>query len=96
MLRPMTRSCAALVAAALLVLVPATAAQAAAPSTYKNCTELNKKFAHGIGKADAVDKVARGGKPVTNFRRDTPGYNRVMKYNRGLDRDRDGIACEQR
>jgi Excalibur calcium-binding domain len=34
------------------------------------------------------------GEPVTNFRRSTRLYNQAMSYNRGLDRDKDGIACE--
>jgi Excalibur calcium-binding domain len=33
---------------------------------------------------------------VTNFKRSTLLYNRAMSYNRGLDRDKDGIACEKR
>jgi hypothetical protein len=32
---------------------------------------------------------------VTNFKRSNPLYRRAMSYNRGLDRDRDGIACEK-
>jgi hypothetical protein len=33
---------------------------------------------------------------VTSFYRSTRLYNIAMSYNRGLDRDKDGIACEQR
>jgi hypothetical protein len=32
---------------------------------------------------------------VTNFKRRTRLYNLAMSYNRGLDRDKDGIACEK-
>jgi hypothetical protein len=32
---------------------------------------------------------------VTNFRRSTRLYNIAMRWNRGLDRDKDGIACEK-
>jgi excalibur calcium-binding domain-containing protein len=32
--------------------------------------------------------------PVTNFKRNTRLYNVAMSYNKGLDRDKDGIACE--
>lgn len=35
------------------------------------------------------------GDPVTNFYRSTKLYNLAMSYNRGLDRDRDGVACEK-
>ena len=90
--RAMPRFLAALTTVIIGLTCAATAASAA-PS-YKNCTELQKTYPHGIGRADARDKTS--GKPVTTFKKDTAGYNRAMKANRGLDRDRDGIACERR
>lgn len=63
---------------------------------YKNCTALNKKYKHGLGKSGAKDKVSGKSKPVTNFKRSTKLYKEAMSYNRGLDRDKDGIACEKR
>jgi hypothetical protein len=60
---------------------------------WKNCTIVNKRFPHGVGKLRAHDKTS--GTPVTNFRRSTVIYLRAMHYNRGLDRDKDGIACEK-
>jgi hypothetical protein len=51
------------------------------------------KYPHGIGKLRARDKTS--GVPVTNFRRSNRLYKRAMSYNRGLDRDKDGIACEK-
>ena len=94
----MTRPAAALLAAAVVALVPATAAQAAMPPQYKNCTALNapRHHPHGIGEAKAVDKVGATSRPVTTFTRDTAGYRRAMTHNRGLDRDGDKIACEKR
>jgi hypothetical protein len=74
-------------------VVAAAPAALAAPS-YTNCTQLQKSYAHGIGRANARDKTS--GKPVTTFKRDTAGYNRAMQANSGLDRDKDGIACERR
>jgi excalibur calcium-binding domain-containing protein len=41
----------------------------------------------------AHDKTT--GVPVTNFLHSTKLYNLAMSYNRGLDRDKDGIACEK-
>jgi Excalibur calcium-binding domain len=32
---------------------------------------------------------------VTNFKRSTRIYRIGMSHNRGLDRDKDGIACEK-
>ena len=64
----------------------------AAPLVYKNCTNLNKKYPHGLGRAGARDRTSDT--PVINFRRSTKLYNLAMSYNRGLDRDKDGVACE--
>ena len=50
----------------------AATAGAAMPGLYKNCTALNKKFPHGLGRANATDRTT----------------------GKGLDRDKDGIACE--
>lgn len=68
-------------------------ADAAIPKVYKNCTNLNKRYPHGVGKANARDRTS--GTPVTNFRRSTRLYNVAMSHNKGLDRDKDGIACEK-
>lgn len=72
----------------------AVQAQAQIPALYKNCTNLNKKYPHGVGKLHARDKTS--GDPVTTFTRSTTLYNRAMSYNKGLDRDKDGIACEKK
>ncbi|MFT4216339.1 MAG: excalibur calcium-binding domain-containing protein [Micropruina sp.] len=62
---------------------------------YKNCTALNKKYKHGVGKSGAKDKVSGRAKAVKNFTKSTKIYNEAMSYNRGLDRDKDGVACEK-
>jgi len=83
-------------AVVVLLATPAGAALAgiaAAPPLYKNCTNLNKKYPHGLGKLGARDRTS--GTPVTNFKRSTKFYNLAMSYNRGLDRDKDGVACEK-
>jgi excalibur calcium-binding domain-containing protein len=72
---------------------PAVQATARIPALYKNCTNLNKRYPHGVGKANARDKTS--GVPVTTFRRSATLYGRAMSYNKGLDRDKDGIACEK-
>jgi hypothetical protein len=46
-----------------------------------------------VGKVGAHDKTS--GVPVTTFKRSTRLYRIAMSYNRGLDRDKDGIACEK-
>lgn len=58
---------------------------------FKNCTELNKSYPHGVGMPGAVDKTS-GTPRVTNFHRDTNLYQLNARH----DRDKDGIACEKR
>ncbi|MFN8076044.1 MAG: excalibur calcium-binding domain-containing protein [Kineosporiaceae bacterium] len=84
---------AAAVASATAVTVTAagTAAEAATPK-FKNCTELTKRYPHGVGRKGAKDKVRGRTKPVTTFTVSTTVYN----ANRGRDADHDGVACERR
>ncbi len=49
-----------------------------------------------VGRANASDEVAAGGRPVTTWKRDTREYHRALSYNKGLDRDKEGVACEKR
>jgi hypothetical protein len=74
-------------------LVIVGAATARVPPLYKNCTNLNKKYRHGIGRAHARDRSS--GVHVSTFFRSDRLYRIAMSYNRGLDRDKDGIACEK-
>jgi hypothetical protein len=86
----------AVVVALVLLGAPtgsALAGTGAMPPLFKNCTNLNKKYPHGVGKAKARDRTT--GTPVTNFKRSTKLYKKAMSYNKGLDRDKDGIACEK-
>ena len=61
--------------------------------SYANCTALRMTYPNGIGRAGAVDRTS--GTPVTTWVADTNGYNRAINANDDLDRDNDGIACEQ-
>ena len=70
-----------------------SSAGAAMPALYKNCTNLNKKYPHALGKLVARDHTSS--EPVTTFRHSTAPYRAAMSYNRGLDRDGDKIACEK-
>jgi hypothetical protein len=54
---------------------------------------VNKRSPHGVGKIGAHEQT--NGEAVTNFTRSNYLYRLAMRYNRGLDRDRDGIACEK-
>jgi len=91
----MNRLATLLAVVALMVGIASTgfAAISATPTLYKNCTNLNKRYPHGLGRLGARDSTS--GDPTTNFKRSTRLYKLAMSYNRGLDRDKDGIACEK-
>ncbi len=57
-------------------------------ATFKNCTELNKKYPGGVALPGAVNQ---GG--TTKL---TPKYDKkIYLQNKKSDRDKDGIACEK-
>ena len=87
MLRTIATGATAVLLTAGLVATTSTAAEA---KTFKNCTQLNKTYPHGVGKPGAKDKTS--GTPVTNFTRNKKVYNQNTKS----DRDKDGIACEKK
>jgi hypothetical protein len=67
-----------------------SAASGQAAIRYSNCTALHKRYPHGVGKWGARDHTS--GTPVTTFKRS----NILYRQNSGLDRDKDGVACEKR
>lgn len=89
----MRRYASCLIAVVMLAFAAVTA-DGAIPPLYKNCTNFNKRYPHGVGKALAMDRTS--GLPVTNFKRSNRLYLLAMSYNKRLDRDKDGIACEKR
>jgi len=80
-------------------LVAATGAVIAVPAQahtigiHDNCTNLNKKWPHGVGMRRAVDKSS--GVRVTTFYRNSDAYRAADAHNGTLDRDNDNIACEK-
>lgn len=60
---------------------------------HDNCTNLHKKWPHGVGRKNAHDHTS--GTPVKNFFHSTKQYNLAVDHNGTLDADKDGIACEQ-
>jgi Excalibur calcium-binding domain len=76
-----------------LVLVTPAAAQAKAPKivAYQNCAAVHQHYNGGIAKVGAKDKRKGGGhakyKPYVS--------TALYAANVTMDRDHDGIACEQ-
>ena len=89
---------AALVAVGAFVMgvAPVPAAPGAASSIWNNCTSVHTRYAHGVGRLNARDHTRSGSAGVTTFRPSTRLYNAAMRYNSGLDGDKDGVACEKR
>jgi len=84
---------AALVAGGLLIAVLAAPSGSASAlgvdrTRYKNCTELNVEYVDGVAKSSNWRNRGRAiyGDPVVN--------RGVYTRNQQLDRDRDGIICE--
>ena len=68
----------------------------AASVKYKNCKALNKVHASGVAKPGAQDTKKVKGKKVAVTTNGVPTYDAALyKKNKGLDRDKDGIACEK-
>ena len=74
------------------VTVPAAVAHDT--GIHDNCTNLNKKWPHGVGTRRAVDRTS--GVRVKNFYRNNDAYWTAERHNPDLDRDNDRIACEKR
>jgi len=107
----MRRTLVALAVAAGLVLAPAVAAQAAPAPTqtqssqvrtvkvvkYKNCTAMHKKYAGGVAKSSKVHntKTVAGHKVRAKSTYKPKVSASLYAANKGLDRDKDGIACEK-
>jgi hypothetical protein len=68
-------------------------AQALPEKKFKNCTALNKEYSGGVAeKATSVNKNKAG---VLQESKNAPKVSsKIYKENKGLDRDKDGIACE--
>lgn len=71
----------------------AVPADAHTTGIHDNCTNLNKKWPHGVGRRGARDQTS--GTPVVNFFRSTKQYKLANRHNGTLDADNDGIACEK-
>lgn len=88
-----TLRCAAVSALLAASVAVATPVSAHTTGIHDNCTELQKKWPHGVGTAKAVDRTS--GKRVTSFYHNTKAYWAAENHNGTLDADNDRIACEK-
>jgi len=78
---------------ASLTGVSVLTAEAHTVGIHDNCTNLHKKWPHGVGTRNAVDKTS--GTKVRNFYKNNDAYWAAERHNATLDADNDRIACEQ-
>lgn len=63
----------------------------AAATSFRNCTAMHAQYKGGVARPGAVDHRSGGG-----HARYAPYVSTALyQANRGMDRDGDGIACEQ-
>jgi uncharacterized membrane protein len=82
---------AALIASGTAVSADAATIHVGSAKHFQNCTLMHKVYPHGVARAGARDHVRGRTTPVTRFKVSTALYN----ANKGSDRDKDGVACEQ-
>jgi M6 family metalloprotease-like protein len=70
----------------LLVMSSSTSVSAAPTQTFKNCSQLLKKYKWGV----ALNRGAAG-----DLRKKIHVLPKVYKANKRLDKDKDGVACEK-
>ena len=82
-----------LLVATLLLISNVQNSYAMPEKKFKNCSALNKEYPGGVAeKETSVNKNKAG---VLQDSKNTPKVSsKIYKENKGLDRDKDGIACE--
>lgn len=91
--RPLwTAHLAAAVVGCSIAVLAASPAEAAV--SWTSCTAVQQTYPHGVGRTTAKDRTS--GVPVTSFTKNNAIYAAAVKARPGLDRDKDGIACEKR
>jgi hypothetical protein len=86
---------------AVQTVVTAAKVQTKVPTTtakkFKNCTALNKTYPGGVAKNSKVHntKTVAGHKVRAKSTHKPKVSASLYKANSGLDRDKDGIACER-
>ena len=67
------------------------------PKKFKNCTAMNRVFKGGVAKKKSAKnmKTVNGKKVKANSKYKPKVSAKWYRLNKGLDRDKDGIACER-
>ena len=82
-----------LIAASVSLLFTTQNSYAIAEKKFKNCMELNKVYAGGVSEKKTSTNKNKAG--VLQKSKNVPKVSlKIYKENKALDRDKDGIACE--
>jgi hypothetical protein len=82
-----------LIVASMSLFLTAQNSYAIPEKKFKNCTELNKVYVGGISEKKTSINKNKAGAPQDS--KNAPKVSsKIYKENKGLDRDKDGIACE--
>jgi hypothetical protein len=76
-----------LIVASMSLFLTAQNSYAIPEKKFKNCTALNKVYPGGVAEKYRINEN-RGGRIPPKV------SSKIYKENKGLDRDKDGIACE--
>ena len=82
-----------LLIASISILLTTQNSYAIPAKKFKNCTELNKVYVGGISEKKSSANKNKAGVPQVSKNAPTVSA-KIYKENKGLDRDKDGIACE--
>ena len=66
------------------------------PAIWKNCTNVHKRYPHGVGKLRATRSSAGQHRARDDVQAQHTALQHAMRYNKRLDADKDGVACEKR
>jgi hypothetical protein len=84
----------AILVAALTLLLPVPTFASVPQQKFKNCTAVNKVYEGGIAKNKKVSN--KNSKGVAQKSKYAPFVSKkIYNQNKGMDRDKDGIACER-
>jgi hypothetical protein len=82
-----------LIVASISLILTAQNSYAIPEKKFKNCSELNKVYVGGISEKKTSTNKNKAGVPQDS--KNAPKVSsKIYKENKGLDRDKDGIACE--
>ena len=70
------------------------AAGAKMAALYASCKAFNAKYPHGVGR-NKSQRLQQRRRPSDHLQAEHEDFDLAMSHNKGLDHDKDGVACEK-